>query len=145
MDYDLMNILISGSVSLLFGIAGGYMLYKGGKKLYRSYFATTKVSARCIEIQRIREQGEMLYRPVYEYELNGQLFQATSLEYTYENDVRVGEVLPVYVEKKHPDVIAETPDNKAAVIITLVVGVFLMSRAIQFLGSIILMMILDLW
>ncbi len=145
MDVDLMNIIVSCFVPLIFAIVGGYVLYKGGKKLYRSYFATTKVMAHCIEIQQIQEGGEMLYRPVYEYELNGQLFQATSLEYKYENYAKVGEVLPMYVEKKHPDVIAPPPGNMVAIIVTLLVGAFFVFRALQSFGMIILMMILGRW
>lgn len=136
MDYNIVNEIIICIIPLAFIGVGGYVFYKTGKKLYRSQFAIMKVTARCVEVQKLQEEGEKLYRPVYEYELNGRYIRATSLDYKYENSIPVGTAVSIYVEKKHPEVVAPAPDNMVAVIVSLVIsGYFLFNGLMSLLTT----------
>ena len=53
MSEVLTYILLIGWMPLLFIIIGVIIAIQGGKQLYHSQFASVKVSARCIDVQKI--------------------------------------------------------------------------------------------
>lgn len=139
-----MYVLLIGWMPLLFILAGVKIAIQSGKQLYYSHFVSVKVMARCIDVQQIREDGRVLYRPVYEYAYNGRTIRGTRLDYDEVNPVVVndGNVTPIYVDKKHPDIIVDAPENAAPAIVKLIVGVIFAFTALQIVGTMLLMLIL---
>lgn len=146
MSEVLTYILLIGWIPLLFIIIGVIIAIQGGKQLYHSQFASVKVSACCIDVQKIQEDGRTLYRPVYEYVYNGQTIHGTRLDYQDANYSDVGNEnakIFIYVDKKHPDIVVDTPGSAAPAVIKLVIGVIFAYTALQIMVPMLLMLFIE--
>lgn len=124
MDAEFVSILMFTLIPAIFVIVGVVLLIKGAKGLYRSLFAYMTVNARCVSVQELPGEGgnQTLYRPIYEYEYEGERITASKIDYEYENYVQEGSIFPIVVEKKHPDVIVDGKPSIVAPIIFLFMG-----------------------
>ncbi|MBQ3036313.1 MAG: hypothetical protein IJD31_05225 [Lachnospiraceae bacterium] len=115
------------TVPLIFLVVGIATMWKAGKKIYRWTHGCKKVMSTCIEIQEFQEDGVTVYRPIYEYNDNGVSIKASKLDYDYEKKMFVNDMVPIIVEKKHPDVVMEVgqPPSLANDIVIVVVGAFI--------------------
>lgn len=145
MSEVLTYILLIGWMPLLFIIIGVIIAIQGGKQLYHSQFASVKVSARCIDVQKIQEDGRTLYRPVYEYVYNGRTIQGTGLDYDATSPIAVNDMntTTVYVDKKHPDIVVDTPGSAAPAVVKLVIGVIFAYTALQIIVPMLLMLLFE--
>ena len=64
--------LLPMTVPLIFLVVGIATMWKAGKKIYRWTHGCKKVMSTCIEIQEFQEDGVTVYRPIYEYNDNGE-------------------------------------------------------------------------
>lgn len=121
---DFLEILIFMMIPIIFFAVGVFMLISGIKGLVGK---CREVYARCVGIEETVEEGSMarLYKPVFQYEANGVFLTASKVSYDYERDVEIGDYRTIWVEKKHPDVVAESYEqpNKLKSIILIVMGV----------------------
>lgn len=121
---DFIEIFIFMLIPIIFFAVGVFMLISGIKGLVGK---SKEVYARCVRIEETVEEGSMtrLYRPVFQYEDNGVLLTASKVSYEYERDVEIGDYRTIWVEKKHPDVVAESYEqpNRLKSIILIVMGV----------------------
>ncbi|MBO5081456.1 MAG: hypothetical protein J6C06_02505 [Lachnospiraceae bacterium] len=145
MSEVLTYILLIGWMPLLFIIIGVIIAIQGGKQLYHSQFASVKVSARCIDVQKIQEDGRTLYRPVYEYVYNGRTIHGTRLDYDEASPIAVNDMnmTTVYVDKKHPDIVVDTPGSAAPAVVKLVIGVIFAYTALQIIVPMLLMLLFE--
>ncbi len=146
MSEVLTYILLIGWMPLLFLIIGVIIAIQGGKQLYHSQFASVKVPARCIDVQQMQEEGRTLYRPVYEYVYNGQTIHGTRLDYQDANYSDVGNEnarISIYVDKKHPDIVVDTPGSAAPAVVKLVIGVIFAYTALQIIVPMLMMLLLE--
>lgn len=128
MDFDsLMGALMIILVPGIFVFVGVTLIWKSGKEVYKWSFRYKKVTANCVEIQQIKEDQTTLYRPIFEYEENGHIIRACTLDYLYRNEICVGNMVPITVEVKHPDVVVEIGGkyNLVQQYVNLALGVFL--------------------
>ncbi len=147
MSEILIYILLIGWIPLLFIVIGIIIAIQGGKQLYHSQFACVKVMARCIDVQQIQEDGRTLYRPVYEYVYNGQMLHGTRVDYDDINPASVNDMnaMPVYVDKKHPDVVVNTPGSAAPAVVKLIVGIIFVYMALQIAGPMLILLIFEMF
>lgn len=148
MDYEyLMGVLMAAFVPGSFVFVGVTMIWKSGKELYKWSFNYKKVTANCVEIQQIKEEQKTLYRPIFEYGENGHTIQAYALDYEYGNKINVGNMVPITVERKHPDVIVEIGGkyNLAQQYVNLALGVFLIVIGLPVMLSVIFMYITNVF
>lgn len=119
--------LLPMTVPLIFLVVGIATMWKAGKKIYRWTHSCKKVMSTCIEIQEFQENGVTVYRPIYEYNDNGVSIKASKLDYDYEKKMFVNDMVPIIVEKKHPDIVMEVgqPPSLANDIVIVVVGAFI--------------------
>ncbi len=145
MSEVLTYVLLIGWMPLLFIIIGVIMAIQGGKQLYHSQFASVKVMARCIDVQQIPEDSRTLYRPVYEYVYNGQTIHGTRLDYEEVNPVVVNDMnmTPIYVDRKHPDIVMDAPGSAVPAVVKLVIGVIFAFTALEIAGPMLLMLLLE--
>ena len=147
MSEILIYILLIGWIPLLFIVIGIIIAIQGGKQLYHSQFACVKVMARCIDVQQIQEDGRTLYRPVYEYVYNGQMLHGTRVDYDDINPASVNDMnaMPVYVDKKPPDVVVNTPGSAAPAVVKLIVGIIFVYMALQIAGPMLILLIFEMF
>ncbi len=121
---DFLEIFIFMLIPIIFFAVGVFMLISGIKGLVGK---SREVYARCVGIEETVEEGSMtrLYKPVFQYEDKGVFLTASKVSYEYERDVEIGDYRTIWVEKKHPDVVAEPCEqpNRLKSIILIVMGV----------------------
>ena len=141
----ILYVLTFGAVPLLFIVVGAVIVIKAIKKIYVKKNAGMKVWARCVDIQKIVEEGTTLYRPIFEYEYQGHVIRASRIDYGLGWNINMDETVPIYVDKKHPDVIVDEPDgNIAPEIVKIIMGVICVFSAVQFMGPLLLMFLISL-
>ncbi len=101
------------TIPLIFTVLGIVSIWKGFKVVLKWTAGCKKIMADCIDVQQIQEEGTTLYRPVFEYTEDGRRIRATKLEYDYENPVYVGNMVPIIVDKKHPDLVMDVGKGPA--------------------------------
>lgn len=138
---SLVGLLAILLVPGIFAFIGVTLIWKAGKELYQWKFSCKRVMANCVRIQQIQEDNTTLYRPVFEYREDGRVMEACKLDYEYKNNICVGNMVPVTIERKHPDVVVEIGEehNMAQQYVNVALGIFLLIVSVPVILSTILM------
>lgn len=140
MTENVLYALMFGWIPILFIVLGMVIAIKGWKEIYRGAFKHKKVMARCVDIQQTKEESYTVYRPIYEYEDCGRLIRASKIDYEYSCNVAVGSIVPINVEKKHPDVVMGEQVHLASAIAQLVFGLMFAFGAMSFIIPVLMML-----